>query len=581
MRARVLCNTMERIDPSVGLAIITKDFVVRWANDAHLKRWPHLVRKVCYRHVNGFARPCKWCPVAQTFKDGRMHAGLVRSPSGDDTVLSNILSVPIFDSSGQLHEVVELVFDVTRREKQHFKAAAARYHGIFSAGAALERLASENHVPDFLLLGALWQGCLDFDLAQVYVIGNAGDRAHPRVAEIRTLRKDYSFRTLASAFRTSFNQDTLTSFRGRLKQLIDTVTFPARDQPRLARKLPKAGRILRRRQLPFAPARWSVVRVSRSSSLAGILSPGKGLGYALLVAREGTGHDLMTDDDLLDIGAYASFAGHALQNRRLAIDTKTVVSKAEQFLESVERDAGALVFAASVVSSFAHDLLASASILRSHMSLVWSALSPQHKEHLSHSHEAIVRETDFISGCMKRAVEIAKLEKATAENFRKADIHDLIRDAGQDFARVFHSRRIHFTTALTAPEPDLVCDPLLIRQLLSNLIDNSCTALQKATHRRRQIRVHTTRTERLFTIIVEDNGLGINPAIEEQIWQPFFSTKGKAVGTGLGLMICRRIVQEIHGGSIRARSKYGYSTRMVVTLPIRSIAQIRKEFTDA
>jgi signal transduction histidine kinase len=67
-------------------------------------------------------------------------------------------------------------------------------------------------------------------------------------------------------------------------------------------------------------------------------------------------------------------------------------------------------------------------------------------------------------------------------------------------------------------------------------------------------------------IEVSDNGVGIAPEDLERIFDPFFTTKGPDEGTGLGLMICHRIVAE-HMGSIEVKSRQGEGTAFLVRLP--------------
>jgi signal transduction histidine kinase len=69
---------------------------------------------------------------------------------------------------------------------------------------------------------------------------------------------------------------------------------------------------------------------------------------------------------------------------------------------------------------------------------------------------------------------------------------------------------------------------------------------------------------------VEDSGLGISPTEQEKIFQPFTQLDStyakKPEGTGLGLSLCRKIV-ELHGGNIRVRSETGNGSFFYFTIP--------------
>jgi signal transduction histidine kinase len=66
---------------------------------------------------------------------------------------------------------------------------------------------------------------------------------------------------------------------------------------------------------------------------------------------------------------------------------------------------------------------------------------------------------------------------------------------------------------------------------------------------------------------VADDGPGIPPEVQSRLFEPFFTTKEEGKGTGLGLDISYRIIQE-HNGSIEVQSQPG-QTRFIIRLPVR------------
>jgi signal transduction histidine kinase len=77
-------------------------------------------------------------------------------------------------------------------------------------------------------------------------------------------------------------------------------------------------------------------------------------------------------------------------------------------------------------------------------------------------------------------------------------------------------------------------------------------------------------------IEVRDTGTGIAASLRERVFEPFFTTKETGHGTGLGLTVCRSIVDS-HGGSIRVDDAPGGVCRFVVTLPVHPIGATWKE----
>ncbi|HKW27664.1 MAG TPA: ATP-binding protein [Terriglobales bacterium] len=101
-----------------------------------------------------------------------------------------------------------------------------------------------------------------------------------------------------------------------------------------------------------------------------------------------------------------------------------------------------------------------------------------------------------------------------------------------------------------------------VNQVLLNLLLNS---IQSIDHRGK-ITVTVERHDGVATIAVTDTGRGIAPEHLPHIFRPFYTTKGN--GTGLGLSLARRIVEE-HGGRIEVRSTLGHGSTVTVFLPLR------------
>src|SRR6516165_328372 len=89
-----------------------------------------------------------------------------------------------------------------------------------------------------------------------------------------------------------------------------------------------------------------------------------------------------------------------------------------------------------------------------------------------------------------------------------------------------------------------------LQQVILNLIMNAVEAMSSVTGRERRLTIRSCLDQpATLTITVEDTGTGIEPAHFDRIFDPFFTTK--AHGMGLGLSICRSII-EAHGGKLVA-----------------------------
>lgn len=95
--------------------------------------------------------------------------------------------------------------------------------------------------------------------------------------------------------------------------------------------------------------------------------------------------------------------------------------------------------------------------------------------------------------------------------------------------------------------PQVRGDPILLEQVILNLARNGLEAMREAPKAERRLEIRSRGDGRAIVLDVEDRGRGIDPQLEARLFTPFFTTK--ADGMGLGLHICRSIV-EAHGGRI-------------------------------
>jgi signal transduction histidine kinase len=113
--------------------------------------------------------------------------------------------------------------------------------------------------------------------------------------------------------------------------------------------------------------------------------------------------------------------------------------------------------------------------------------------------------------------------------------------------------------------PLVVADRIQIQQVLLNLIKNAADAMDAVTDRARVLKVRSGVFEPDSVLVaVEDSGTGIGPDDVERIFDAFFTTK--AEGTGMGLAICRSII-EAHEGRLWASPRAPYGSVFQFTLP--------------
>jgi CheY-like chemotaxis protein len=112
-----------------------------------------------------------------------------------------------------------------------------------------------------------------------------------------------------------------------------------------------------------------------------------------------------------------------------------------------------------------------------------------------------------------------------------------------------------------------------LEQVFLNLLLNATQAFERDDPQRNVIVVSLRSSGDNVTVEVADNGPGIETELLGRIFDPFFTTKPVGVGTGLGLPICRGIVQT-HGGEISVMSRLGGGATFIVQLPASKLSPI-------
>ncbi len=113
--------------------------------------------------------------------------------------------------------------------------------------------------------------------------------------------------------------------------------------------------------------------------------------------------------------------------------------------------------------------------------------------------------------------------------------------------------------------PDILCNPDQLTQVWVNLINNAIYAM----NREGTLEIVVTQQADQVVVAITDSGCGIPAELQDQVFKPFFTTKPRGEGSGLGLDIIRRIMEN-HGGDIQVQSQPGRTT-FVVRLPLLSL----------
>jgi signal transduction histidine kinase len=173
----------------------------------------------------------------------------------------------------------------------------------------------------------------------------------------------------------------------------------------------------------------------------------------------------------------------------------------------------------------------------------------------------LTRNLDRIYGLTLNMLAFSKRRRLEPELM---PVRRLIEEAAQLIQAQCDRKRVGLLLDLADDVPPIPLDPNAVHQALMNLLTN---ALEAAPRKKGVITVRTRYLPESHEaqITVTDNGPGVAPERHDEVFEAFWSTKGQR-GTGLGLAVTRKIVEE-HGGSIVLQSEPGPGATFVITLP--------------
>ncbi len=173
--------------------------------------------------------------------------------------------------------------------------------------------------------------------------------------------------------------------------------------------------------------------------------------------------------------------------------------------------------------------------------------------------EIIIKEVDRLNRFIE---QLLAFSKPAMEFAKPCDIHELLTDSLSICETELQRYAIQVVTKYQSPYPKVNVNPDGITQVLLNLFYNAIEAMEAGGTL--TLRTEYRKAEKLVYISVQDTGPGILPDEVPQLFHPFYTTKQK--GTGLGLYISRKILEE-HNGSIDVKAGLAVGAAFIITLP--------------
>ncbi len=158
--------------------------------------------------------------------------------------------------------------------------------------------------------------------------------------------------------------------------------------------------------------------------------------------------------------------------------------------------------------------------------------------------------------------------RPTALARQSIDINIVVQQSLGLLAPRFREGRVQVEERLTPALPAISADPDRLEQVFVNLLNNAADAMPNGGHIRVETKVSQVERASSVVVSVTDSGTGIAEEHLKSIFDPFFSTKPKGRGTGLGLSVSHGIIRS-HGGRIEVESELGRGTTFRVYLALQ------------
>jgi PAS domain S-box-containing protein len=177
-------------------------------------------------------------------------------------------------------------------------------------------------------------------------------------------------------------------------------------------------------------------------------------------------------------------------------------------------------------------------------------------------------EAESLSNLLTNLLELSRVQAQRLVLYTEAiDVRKIAHEAVDKVKRQAPTPH-DFVLQLPRNLPPVYADPLRLERILYNLLENAV----KYSPSGGEVRISAKPEAGYLVIGVSDQGIGISPANQAKLFAPFQRLEKQPVGVrgvGLGLMVCRRLV-EAHGGRIWVESKPGHGSSFFFTMPLQA-----------
>jgi PAS domain S-box-containing protein len=574
-----------------NIAIIDRDYRIVDHNRSFAEVFGEGKRRPCFEIYKGRSERCAHCMAAQTFSDGKVR---VNDEVGIDrkgrTAHYVVHIAPIYGNNGDIPFLIEMSTDITetkrlQREYQILFERVPCFVAVLNRDLRIVR-ANERFRETFgettgqrcyEIYKRRTEKCEDCPAEQTFLDGQPHSGTHVGISK--------------DGKQTHYIVNTAPLSRGNPKHVAHVIemSLDMTEVRKLEDKLVRAN-VLREALIDNsvdgiiatdAEGRISIFNSAAESILAtsarrlmGHRASDSLLPVELRQAME-SGEDICVapevnilsgDEELVPV----RFSGVALRQEDKLIGKAMFLQDLRKIkrLEYEKIEAERLAAVGHTVAGLAHGIKNILTGLEGGLYVVDSGLKKGQKDRVDAGWGMLERNIERISTLAKSLLSFSKGHTPNVQIVNPSDLVGEVVALYHDAAREAGIKLIGETDASISPA---AFDPEEMRSCLENLISNALDACEMSEKAGCDVIVRCMEEDGSIVFEIADEGVGMDYEIKQKVFTNFFTTKGSG-GTGMGLLLTRKIVQE-HGGGITVDSKPGKGSVFRLVFPRERLPQ--------
>ena len=262
-----------------------------------------------------------------------------------------------------------------------------------------------------------------------------------------------------------------------------------------------------------------------------------------------------------------------IQNEELQSQTEELMKQQQELIEKTREVERANQLKSEFLANMSHELRTPLNVIIGFSELMRDEVPGKINDEQRQCFDDILNSSKHLLNLINEVLDLSKIESGKVKFYlTNLALAEVIEPLTRTMLPILASRKQSLDVEIEEGLPLVYADKAKVNEVLLNLLSNAT----KFTPDGGRLKIEATRKDSWCQVSVIDNGIGIKPENQEQIFEPFYQLDNpltrKKSGTGLGLAIVKQIIEK-HGGQIWVESEYGKGSRFTFTLPLAKTDQ--------